>query len=153
MTIKTAANARWAGLPLNTEEPLIMHIDLNSAFATIEQQARPSLRGKPIGVTNRISYNCCVIAASYEAKALGVKVGMGYQEARQIIPNFFMIETDPPKYHFVYQKLAKIMKSYSPDVIMKSIDEGVIDFHSTRNTLNKKAAGRHRPGDKTTPED
>lgn len=115
-----------------------MHIDLNSAFATIEQQARPSLRGKPLGVTNRISKNCCVIAASYEAKALGIKVGMGLTEARMIIPNFMMLESDPPKYHYVYRKLAKIMKSYSPDVRMKSIDEGVIDFHSTRTNLNKK---------------
>jgi len=138
MKSQIASEARWAELPLNHEEPLIMHIDLNSAFATIEQQARPSLRGRAVGVTNRISYNCCVIAASYEAKALGVRVGMGYQEAKLIAPNLFMLEADPPKYHFVYQKLAKIMKSYSPDVIMKSIDEGVIDFHSTRNTLNKK---------------
>ncbi|MBW3568668.1 hypothetical protein KY385_00870 [Candidatus Parcubacteria bacterium] len=132
-----AEQARWGELPLNKEEPLIMHIDLNSAFATIEQQARPSLRGKPIGVTNRISKNCCVIAASYEAKALGIKVGMGLMEARLIAPDLIMLESDPPKYHFVYQKLCSIMKSYSPDVKMKSIDEGVIDFHGTRTNINK----------------
>ena len=61
---------------LNTEKPQIMHIDLNSAFATTEQQAHPHLRGKPMGVTNRLSKECCVIAASYEAKALGITVGM-----------------------------------------------------------------------------
>jgi len=61
---------------ISKEEALIMHIDLNSAFATTEQQAHPHLRGKPMGVTNRISKECCVIAASYEAKALGIKVGM-----------------------------------------------------------------------------
>ncbi len=133
-----AAQARWGELGFNQEEPLIMHIDLNSAFATIEQQARTSLRGRPIGVTNRLSRNCCVIAASYEAKALGIKVGMGLIEARMIIPNFMMLESDPPKYHHVYQKLCAIMKSYSPDVKMKSIDEGIIDFHSTRSTLNKR---------------
>jgi DNA polymerase-4 len=47
-----------------------------------------------------------------------------------------MIESDPPKYHFAYQKLVSIMKSYSPNVVMKSIDEGVIDFHSTRQNIN-----------------
>lgn len=133
-----ATQARWGELGLNTEEPLIMHIDLNSAFATIEQQARPSLRGRPVGVTNRISYNCCVIAASYEAKRLGIKVGMGYQEAKMLAPDLVMLESDPPKYHHVYKKLCSIMKSYTPDVVMKSIDEGVIDFHSTRQTLNKR---------------
>lgn len=126
-------------LGLNHEPPQIIHIDLNSAFATTEQQARPSLRGRPIGVTNRISPYCCVIAASYEAKALGIKVGMRLDEARALCPNFIMLETDPPKYHYVYQKLAAIMKSYSPHVAMKSIDEGVIDFHGTLNTIHHRS--------------
>lgn len=110
-----------------------MHIDLNSAFATTEQQAHPSLRGKPIGVTNRISKYCCVIAASYEAKQLGIKVGMRLDEAKSIAPNFIILETDPPKYHHVYKTLFSIMSDYSPNVVMKSIDEGVIDFHQTNN--------------------
>ena len=126
-------------LAISKESPQIMHIDLNSAFATTEQQARPSLRGKPIGVTNRISRYCCVIAASYEAKALGIKVGMRLDEARALCPDFIMLETDPPKYHHVYQKLATIMKSYSPNVAMKSIDEGIIDFHGTLGTIHDRS--------------
>lgn len=78
---------------------MIMHIDLNSAFATTEQQAHPMLRGKPMGVTNRISKECCVIAASYEAKALGIKVGMRLSEVRAICPEFIILETDAPKYN------------------------------------------------------
>jgi len=123
---------------INREPPQIMHIDLNSAFATTEQQAQPSLRSRPIGVTNRISKHCCVIAASYEAKALGIKVGMRLDEAKAICPEFIMLETDPPKYHYVYQKLAAIMKDYSPDIKMKSIDEGIIDFHGTLDTIHKR---------------
>lgn len=121
---------------INTEEALIMHIDLNSAFATAEQQAHPSLRGKAMGVTNRISKECCVIAASYEAKALGIKVGMRRTEAMAICPSFVLLETDPPKYNDVYQKLIKIMKTYSPKIKMKSIDEGIIDFHGMEPVLN-----------------
>lgn len=119
-------------LPLNAEAPQILHIDLNSCFATVEQQARPGLRGQPLAVTNRLTKNACVVAASYEAKALGVKVGMGYAEAKMLAPGLIMVETDPPKYHFVYKQLVKIMKSYSPNIVMKSIDEGIIDFHGTR---------------------
>ena len=53
----------------------IMHIDLNSAFAMTEQQANPLLRHRPVGVTNRLNdYSIC-IAASYEAKTLGISVG------------------------------------------------------------------------------
>jgi len=126
-------------LPVNSEEPQIMHIDLNSCFATVEQQARPLLRGQPLGITNRISPHCCVIAASYEAKTRGVKVGMRLDEARQLIPELIMIETDPPKYHWVYQNLMRIMLSYSPAVTMKSVDEGVIDFHGTRSNINQRS--------------
>lgn len=121
------------------EEALIMHIDLNSAFATTEQQAHTSLRGKPVGVTNRLSKYCCVIAASYEAKALGIKVGMRLDEAKLLAPDFIMLESDPPKYHHMYQKIAAIMKVYSPHVQMKSIDEGVIDFHGTTEHINRRA--------------
>jgi DNA polymerase-4 len=138
MNSQNAGIARWGSLGVNTEKPLIMHIDLNSAFATTEQQARPSLRGRPVGVTNRISTNCCVIAASYEAKARGIKVGMGLIEARQMVPELIMLESDPPKYHHVYKALARIMKSYSPNIVMKSIDEGVIDFHGTKRHINKR---------------
>lgn len=118
---------------------MIMFIDLNSAFATAEQQAHPTLRGKPMGVTNRISKECCVIAASYEAKALGIKVGMRLSDAKAIYPDFVMLETDAPKYHQVYQKLVRIMLDYSPKIKMKSIDEGVIDFHGMEAVLNGRS--------------
>ena len=124
---------------INTEKPQIMHIDLNSAFATTEQQAHPHLRGVPMGVTNRISKECCVIAASYEAKALGIKVGMRRSEALAICPNFILLETDAPKYHKVYEKLVVILKDYSPNFKMKSIDEGVIDFHGMEPVLKGRS--------------
>ncbi len=120
---------------VNTEPPMIMHIDLNSAFASAEQQAHPHLRGMPMGVTNRLSKECCVIAASYEAKDLGIKVGMRRTEALEICPNFIILETDAPKYHKVYEKLVKIMQDYSPNIKMKSIDEGIIDFHGMEPVL------------------
>jgi len=125
-------------LPVNAEPPQILHIDLNSCFATVEQQARPLLRGRPLAVTNRLTKNACVVAASYEAKDLGVKVGMGFAEAKLLAPDLIMVETDPPKYHYVYKKLIGIMKSYSPKIGMKSIDEGVIDFHGTRQNVNRR---------------
>lgn len=124
---------------INTNKPMIMHIDLNSAFATTEQQAHPSLRGKPVGVTNRLSKECCVIAASYEAKALGIKVGTRLSEAKMICPEFIMLETDAPKYHKVYEKLLRIMKDYSPNIKMKSIDEGILDFTGMEPVLKGRS--------------
>jgi DNA polymerase-4 len=125
-------------LSINRAKPQVMHIDLNSCFATVEQQARPLLRGKPIGITNRLTKNACVVAASIEAKAQGVKVGMTFSDAKILVPNLIMLETDPPKYHYVYQILVKIMQSYSPRVTMKSIDEGIINFEGTTSFVNQR---------------
>lgn len=112
----------------------ILYIDLNSCFATIEQQCRPMLRGRPVAITNRITPNACIIAASYEAKALGIKVGMRAREATSICKDLIFAETEPDKYIFVHEKLRAIMLDYSPDVTMKSIDEGVINLkHATRH--------------------
>jgi DNA polymerase-4 len=109
-----------------------MHIDLNSCFATVEQQSRPLLRGRPIAVVNRRTENTAIITASYEAKKYGVKVGMRFKEAKLLVPDIIAVETDPAKYRFVYHKMMDMMKTYSPHVTMKSIDEGVIDFkHAT----------------------
>lgn len=125
--------------PISRDEPHIIFVDLNSAFATAEQQAHPSLRGKPVGVTNRkVTDYGCVIAVSYEGKALGVKVGMRIDEAKLLAPNLVVLESDPPKYHHMYQKLGAIMKDYSPKVVMKSIDEGIIDLSGTRDSINKR---------------
>ena len=113
----------------NHERPMIMHIDLNSCFATVEQQARPLLRGKPVAIVNRRTDNTAIITASYEAKAFGIKVGMRVREAKALCPGLILVESDPPKYRYVYHRLLDIMHDYSAHVTMKSIDEGVIDFH------------------------
>lgn len=113
---------------LNLARPLVMHIDLNSCFATVEQQARVRLRGKPVAVVNRRTDQTMIVTASYEAKAMGVKLGMRLRDARQLCPELIGVESDPAKYRYVYHKLLDIMNDYSAHVTMKSIDEGVIDF-------------------------
>jgi DNA polymerase-4 len=119
----------------NQERPLIMHIDLNSCFATVEQQARPMLRGKPVAIVNRRTDRTAIVTASYEAKAKGVKVGMKLREARELCPDIIALESDPAKYRYVYHRLLDIMRDYSAHVTMKSIDEGVIDFHDTSHAI------------------
>lgn len=113
---------------LNTARPMIMHIDLNSCFATIEQQSRPLLRNKPVVIVNRATEHTSIITASYEAKRQGIGVGMKLRTARLLCPTLVALESDPPKYQFVYRKLMSILQDYSPVAKMKSIDEGLIDF-------------------------
>lgn len=118
--------------------PLVMHIDLNSCFATVEQQARVRLRGRPIAVVNRRTEHTAIVTASYEAKAMGVKVGMRLKEAKKLCPGLIGVESDPPKYRYVYHKLMDIMRDYSPHFTMKSIDEGVIDFTQTSAAIRAR---------------
>jgi len=122
----------------NTAEPTIVHIDLNSCFATVEQQARPMLRGRPVAIINRRTEHTMIITCSYEAKAKGVKLGMRVKDAKILCPDLVWLESDPAKYKFVYHRLMSIMQDYSAHVRMKSIDEGVIDFSET----TAKIAGR-----------
>ncbi len=120
---------------LNRAKPMVMHIDLNSCFATVEQQARPRLRGRPVAIVNRRIENTMIITCSYEAKAKGVKLGMSVKEAKKLCPDLVWLESDPAKYKFVYHKLMAIMQDYSAHVRMKSIDEGVIDFSDSTGAM------------------
>ena len=79
----------------NTARPLTMHIDLNSCFATVEQQARPMLRGRPVAIVNRRTEHTMIVTASYEAKAMGVKLGMRLRDAKKLCPELVGIESDP----------------------------------------------------------
>jgi DNA polymerase-4 len=118
-------------LPPNRNLPLIMHIDLNSCFATVEQQANPLLRGKPVAVAAYTSPNGCILSPSIEAKKAGVKVGMTVREGRVLSPGLVILPPDPPKYRYVHLQFRKIFRDYSPNVSPKSIDEAVIDFSGT----------------------
>lgn len=122
----------------NSETPLIMHIDLNSCFATVEQQARPLLRGRPVAIVNRRTDHTMIVTASYEAKARGVGLGMRLRDARTICPDIVGLESDPAKYRYVYHQLLNIMRDYSAHVRMKSIDEGVIDFHHATDAIKAR---------------
>lgn len=123
---------------INTARPMIMHIDLNSCFATVEQQSRPLLRHRPVAIANRRTEHTAVVTASYEAKARGVKVGMRLRDARLLCPGLVVLETDPPKYRYVYRKLMAILEDYSPVAKMKSIDEGVIDFADSPKGIRQR---------------
>jgi DNA polymerase IV len=124
-------------LPINHNQPLIMHVDLNSCFATIEQQANPLLRGKPIVVAAYNSPNGCVVAPSIEAKRFGIKTGMTVRDARLLYPAVIVRTPDPAKYRAVHGQFRKIFMDYSPDVTPKSIDEAVIDFTDTYALHNR----------------
>lgn len=115
-------------LPINYNRPLIMHVDLNSCYAMIEQQANPLIRHKPVAIAAYDTPRGAVIAASYEAKALGIKLGVNVREARMLDPNVIVLMPDPDKYFDAHRRFKKVLLNYTDNVIPKSIDEFVIDF-------------------------
>lgn len=104
----------------------IMHVDMNSYFATVEQQANPRLRGVPVGIIKAVGRGC-VIAASVEAKKYGVKTGCNVWDAKKLCPQIVLVPSDMDKYFAVTEGLIKIICDYSPFVEVFSIDEAFID--------------------------
>lgn len=102
----------------------ILHIDFNSYFASVEQQANPHLRNKPIGVTGGDRMKRTVLgAASIQAKKFGVKTGMQIWEAKKLCPQIIIVPGDSDKYLAVTTKFLNILKNYGPYLEVFSIDE------------------------------
>lgn len=106
---------------------VILHIDFDSFFASVEQQYNPLLHNKPVGVTATNGRNC-IIASSKEAKKLGIKTGATRFAAQSIYPGIILIPADFRKYWEVSKKFLKICSDYSPYVEMFSIDEVFMDI-------------------------
>ena len=115
-------------LGFNQKQSSIMHIDLNSCFATIEQQANPHLRGKPIAVSAYATPNGCILAPSIEAKRYGIKTGMRVKDGKLLYPNLIILPPDPWKYRNVHLALRKLISEYTADFVPKSIDEFVLNM-------------------------
>ncbi|MEZ0487485.1 DNA polymerase Y family protein [Fibrella aquatica] len=118
-------------------EPTVLFVDMNSFFASCEQQDNYWLRGRPIAVCVYTGARGCVIAPSIEAKQKGVKTGMRLDEAMALCPDLVPVETSPDRYRAYHVKLINVFKWFSDDVLPKSIDEAVIDL--TRYQLAYKS--------------
>jgi DNA polymerase-4 len=98
-------------------------IDFDSFFASVEQQDRPELRGKPVGVAPVLAETTGLIAVSGEAKKLGLKRGTRVAEARQLCPGIVIVESRPEVYIGYHRRLKTIIESCVPVKKAQSIDE------------------------------
>jgi len=107
---------------------MILHIDMDAFFASIEQAINPRLKGKPLIVGSRNSpLHTVVCAASYEAKAYGISSGMPSQEAFRICPNLQFVPAEQSKYIWTSEEILSLVKKYGFPVRYVSIDEFQID--------------------------
>jgi DNA polymerase-4 len=100
-----------------------LFVDFNSYFASVEQQINPALRGRPVGVVPVMAETSCCIAASYEAKAFGIRTGTGVAEARRLCPGIVLIEGKHEVYVDFHQRAVAAVGRIAPVRQVLSIDE------------------------------
>src|SRR5256885_12796555 len=128
-------------LGLNTADPATLVIDLNCAFASIEQQHDPALRGRVLAIAAYATDAATIVSSSREARDLGIKTGMKVFEAKAIFPGVMVREPNPPRYRDVSDKLMEILERFSPDVLRMSIDEASVDLAGTPGLKKLGAEG------------
>jgi DNA polymerase IV len=100
-----------------------LFLDINAYFASCEQQDNPALRGKPVIVVQTLADTACAIAASYEAKRLGIKTGTLVREARQICRDVIPVQARHRLYADYHQRILKAVDTCLPIEKVMSIDE------------------------------
>jgi DNA polymerase-4/DNA polymerase V len=108
-------------------------MDADAFFASCEQAVHPELRGKPV-ITGR--ERGIVSAASYEAKAMGVKRGMGYYDVKKVCPDAIIVPSDYETYSLFSVRMFEILRRFSPDVEEYSIDEAFVDLTGLRRSFH-----------------
>ncbi|MFH0732974.1 MAG: DNA polymerase IV [Candidatus Omnitrophota bacterium] len=105
---------------------IIMHIDMDAFFASVETRDNPALKGKPVAVAGA-NQRTVIVSPSYEARVFGVKTGMTKSQARSLCPSITFITANTHKYTRACSEIVKILYSFTPDIEVYSIDEFFID--------------------------
>lgn len=114
-----------------------LYIDFNSYFASVEQQLNPALRGKPVAVVPVESDSTCAIAASYEAKAFGVKTGTPVYEAKRMCPKLICVLAQHEAYLHFHHRILQEIDKYLPVARVCSIDEVACELMDNENSFEK----------------
>ena len=131
-------------LGLNTAAPTTLVVDLNCAFASIEQQHNLELRGRPLAIAAYATDAATIVSSSREARDLGIKTGMRVFEAKAIFPRVLVMEPNPERYRATSDRLMEILERHSPDVRLMSIDEASMNLAGTPDLvkLGPEGVGR-----------
>lgn len=105
-----------------------LYVDLNSYFASVEQQLRPELRGKPVGVLPVMADTTCCIAASIDAKRFGVRTGTPVWQARKLCKDIVFVQARPAVYVDIHHRIVQAVESCTPVSAVLSIDEMACDL-------------------------
>lgn len=110
---------------------MIIHVDMDAFFASVEQRDRPELRGKPVAVGGSASGRGVVAAASYEARRFGVHSAMSGRRAAQLCPQLIFVRSRFQQYSEVSHQVREIFQRYTPIIQPLSVDEAFLDVRPT----------------------
>ena len=108
---------------------VILHVDMNSFYASVEMAHNPSLKGKPLAIAgNPEERRGIIVTCSYEARKFGVQTTMSLWEAKKLCPQLIVLKPDFEKYRTVSLRIFDLLRTYTSLVEPVSIDEGYMDI-------------------------
>lgn len=117
-----------------------LYIDFNSFFASVEQELNPKLRHKPIAIVPVQTDSTCAIAASYEAKAFGIRTGTPIYEAKKMCPSLICVLAQHELYVDFHQKFLAEIDRHIPIAKVCSIDEVACQLMSNESSQEQAQA-------------
>ncbi len=129
-----------------------LYVDFNSYFASVEQQLNPALRGKPVMVVPVDTESTCAIAASYEAKALGIRTNTPVYEAKKLCPEVVCVVANHEHYVSFHARICAEIEKHIPIHSVCSIDEIACALKSNENSVEQvmQLSARIKQGLKNT---